>query len=42
MGIGGSAEGVLAAAALKCVGGDMQAQFHRATMRGEERCATAA
>lgn len=27
MGIGGSAEGVLAAAALKCVGGDMQAQF---------------
>ncbi|MCI0453328.1 MAG: class II fructose-bisphosphatase [Candidatus Latescibacteria bacterium] len=28
MGVGGSAEGVLAAAALKCVGGDMQAQFH--------------
>jgi fructose-1,6-bisphosphatase II len=28
MGIGGSSEGVLAAAALKCVGGDMQAQFH--------------
>jgi fructose-1,6-bisphosphatase II len=28
MGIGGSAEGVLAAAALKCVGGDMQAQLH--------------
>lgn len=28
MGIGGSAEGVLAAAALKCVGGDLQAQFH--------------
>jgi fructose-1,6-bisphosphatase II len=28
MGIGGSAEGVLAAAALKCVGGDIQAQFH--------------
>jgi fructose-1,6-bisphosphatase II len=28
MGIGGSPEGVLAAAALKCVGGDMQAQFH--------------
>jgi fructose-1,6-bisphosphatase II len=28
MGIGGSAEGVLAAAALKCVGGDVQAQFH--------------
>jgi len=28
MGIGGSAEGVLAAAALKCVGGDFQAQFH--------------
>jgi fructose-1,6-bisphosphatase II len=27
MGVGGSAEGVLAAAALKCVGGDMQAQF---------------
>jgi fructose-1,6-bisphosphatase II len=27
MGIGGSAEGVLAAAALKCVGGDLQAQF---------------
>jgi fructose-1,6-bisphosphatase II len=28
MGVGGSAEGVLAAAALRCVGGDMQAQFH--------------
>jgi fructose-1,6-bisphosphatase II len=28
MGIGGSTEGVLAAAALKCVGGDLQAQFH--------------
>ena len=28
MGIGGSSEGVLAAAALKCVGGDLQAQFH--------------
>jgi fructose-1,6-bisphosphatase II len=28
MGIGGSTEGVLAAAALKCVGGDVQAQFH--------------
>ena len=28
MGIGGSAEGVLAAAALKCVGGDLQAQFY--------------
>jgi fructose-1,6-bisphosphatase II len=28
MGIGGSNEGVLAAAALKCVGGDLQAQFH--------------
>jgi fructose-1,6-bisphosphatase II len=28
MGIGGSAEGVLAAAALQCVGGDLQAQFH--------------
>ncbi len=28
MGIGGSAEGVLAAAALRCVGGDVQAQFH--------------
>ncbi len=28
MGIGGSAEGVLAAAALKCVGGELQAQFH--------------
>lgn len=28
MGIGGSAEGVLAAAALRCVGGDLQAQFH--------------
>jgi fructose-1,6-bisphosphatase II len=27
MGIGGSAEGVLAAAALKCVGGDLQAHF---------------
>jgi fructose-1,6-bisphosphatase II len=28
MGIGGSAEGVLAAAALQCVGGDLQARFH--------------
>jgi len=28
MGIGGSAEGVLAAAALACVGGDIQARFH--------------
>jgi fructose-1,6-bisphosphatase II len=28
MGIGGSAEGVLAAAALRCVGGDIQAQFY--------------
>ncbi len=28
MGIGGSAEGVLAAAALKCVGGELRAQFH--------------
>lgn len=28
MGIGGSAEGVLAAAALQCVGGDMQAQLY--------------
>jgi fructose-1,6-bisphosphatase II len=28
MGVGGSAEGVLAAAALRCVGGDLQAQFH--------------
>lgn len=28
MGIGGSSEGVLAAAALRCVGGDLQAQFH--------------
>jgi fructose-1,6-bisphosphatase II len=28
MGVGGSTEGVLAAAALKCVGGDMQAQLH--------------
>jgi len=33
MGIGGSSEGVLAAAALHCVGGDMQAQFH---VRGDE------
>lgn len=28
MGVGGSAEGVLAATALKCVGGDLQGQFH--------------
>jgi fructose-1,6-bisphosphatase II len=28
MGIGGSVEGVLAAAALACVGGDIQARFH--------------
>lgn len=28
MGVGGSIEGVLAAAALKCVGGDMQARVH--------------
>jgi len=31
MGVGGAVEGVLAAAALKCVGGDMQAQPHAAT-----------
>jgi fructose-1,6-bisphosphatase II len=36
MGIGGSAEGVLAAAALKCVGGDMQAQFHPRDEREEK------
>jgi fructose-1,6-bisphosphatase II len=28
MGVGGSVEGVLAAAALKCVGGDFQCQAH--------------
>ena len=36
MGIGGSAEGVLAAAALKCVGGDLQAQFHPRDAEEEE------
>jgi fructose-1,6-bisphosphatase II len=33
MGVGGATEGVLAAAALKCVEGDLQAQLH---IRGEE------
>jgi fructose-1,6-bisphosphatase/sedoheptulose 1,7-bisphosphatase-like protein len=28
MGIGGATEGVLSAAALRCVGGDFQCQFH--------------
>jgi fructose-1,6-bisphosphatase II len=36
MGIGGSSEGVLAAAALQCVGGDLQAQFHPRDGKEEE------
>lgn len=39
MGIGGSTEGVLAAAALKCVGGDIQAQL---VVRGDEDAETLA
>lgn len=31
MGVGGSAEGILAATALQCVGGDLQGQFHPRT-----------
>jgi fructose-1,6-bisphosphatase II len=41
MGIGGSAEGVLAAAALKCVGGDLQAVFHPRDSEEEETLRTA-
>jgi len=41
MGVGGSAEGVLAAAALKCVGGDLQALFHPRD-EGEEEALRAA
>ncbi|HET6350000.1 MAG TPA: class II fructose-bisphosphatase [Candidatus Krumholzibacteria bacterium] len=36
MGVGGSSEGVLAAAALRCVGGDMRAQFHPRDAAEEE------
>ena len=38
MGTGGAPEGVLAAAALKCVGGDMQARLVPSTPEEEERC----
>lgn len=37
-GIGGAPEGVLAAAALRCVGGDMQARLVVNTKNEEERC----
>lgn len=37
MGIGRAPEGVLAAAALRCLGGDMQAQFRPASEEDEER-----
>lgn len=38
IGIGGGPEGVLAAAALKCLGGDMQAKLHFTEPGEEERC----
>ncbi|MCH4166298.1 MAG: class II fructose-bisphosphatase [Megasphaera sp.] len=39
MGIGGAPEGVLAAAALKCLGGDMQARLVPYTEEERKRCA---
>ena len=38
MGIGGAPEGVLAAAALKCLGGDMQARLIPYTEEERKRC----
>ncbi|MHB8765326.1 MAG: class II fructose-bisphosphatase, partial [Deferrisomatales bacterium] len=38
MGIGGGPEGVISAAALKCVGGDMQARLHFTTDEERRRC----
>jgi fructose-1,6-bisphosphatase II len=38
MGIGGAPEGVLAAAALKCLGGEMQARLAPETEEEVERC----
>jgi fructose-1,6-bisphosphatase II len=38
MGIGGAPEGVLAAAALKCLGGDMQARLIPYTDEERKRC----
>lgn len=38
MGIGGAPEGVIAAAALKCLGGEMQGQMRPATDEQRERC----
>jgi fructose-1,6-bisphosphatase II len=38
-GIGGAPEGVLAAAALKCMGGDMQCRFHFRNAQERERAA---
>lgn len=38
LGIGGAPEGVLAAAALKCIGGDMQARLKPETEQEFERC----
>lgn len=38
MGIGGAPEGVLSAVALKCLGGEQQAQLYPETKEQEERC----
>lgn len=38
VGIGGAPEGVIAAAALKCLGGDMQARLHPENDSERERC----
>lgn len=38
LGIGGAPEGVLSAAALKCLGGDMQARLHPENEQEFERC----
>lgn len=38
VGVGGAPEGVLAAAALKCAGGDMQARLKPLTAQEEQRC----
>ena len=38
MGIGGGPEGVITAAAIKCMGGDMQAQIYPLSEQELDRC----
>lgn len=40
MGTGGAPEGVIAAAAIKCMGGEMQAQLCPTSQEEIERCKT--